>query len=66
MNVREIRLSVGRTVNLGDFNSLRLDVGLTVEVPDGADLAVIRREAHEDLELMLREAWQAHRRQKEG
>jgi hypothetical protein len=62
MNVREIRLSVGRTINLGDFNSLRLDAGLTVAVSEGDDLHAIRQEMHQDLEHMIEEAWHADKR----
>ncbi len=62
VKITEYRFSVGRTINLGDFNSLRLEVGLTVSTEPGDDLAAIRREAHADLSHMLTEAWHAHKR----
>lgn len=62
VKITEYRFSVGRTINLGDFNSLRLEVELTVSTEPGDDMAAIRREAHEDLSHMLEEAWHAHKR----
>lgn len=62
MKIREIRMNVGRTINLGAFNSLRLDAGLTVETDKSDDAHAVRAEMHQELDMMLREAWHAHRR----
>jgi hypothetical protein len=34
MKIKETSLSMGRTINLGNFESLRLDLSLTVAVED--------------------------------
>jgi len=35
MKIKEVHVSYGRTVNLGEYNSLRMDAGLVIEVgPD--------------------------------
>lgn len=35
--IREITVSVGRTINLGNFESLRCDVSATATVSEGGD-----------------------------
>lgn len=62
MKITEIRLDVAKTINMGDYSSLRIGAGLTISVPEGADVAALRDEAHHDLSLMITEAWQKHRR----
>ena len=34
MKIKETSLSMGRTINLGNFESLRLDLSLTIDVGD--------------------------------
>ena len=34
MKIKETSLTIGRTINLGNFESLRLDLSLTVDVED--------------------------------
>jgi hypothetical protein len=35
---RRIEVTLGRTINLGNFNMLKPQVGLTVDVPEEEDL----------------------------
>jgi hypothetical protein len=37
---RRIRVALGRTINLGNFESLRIDVEISADVPDDKDLGV--------------------------
>ena len=36
MNKRRLEVSIGRTVNLGDFESVRIDVGLSFDILDNS------------------------------
>lgn len=36
MPIKEISVSVGRTVNIGNYESLRLDIGATATISDEA------------------------------
>lgn len=43
--VKEVSVSYGRTYNLGDFNSMKLQIGVTLDVAEGDDyLKVMQRE----------------------
>lgn len=43
--VKEVSVSYGRTYNLGDFNSMKLQVGVTLDVAEGDDyLKIMARE----------------------
>jgi len=42
---RRLEVRMGTTINMGDYESLRLDVGMAVDLPDGADDA----QAYEDM-----------------
>ena len=53
MRISSISLSLGRTVNLGDFNSMRVETGATMEIAEGDDLAVARESLHDEVKTML-------------
>ncbi len=42
--IREITVSVGRTINLGNFESLRCDVSATATVDEGRTAEEVRQE----------------------
>lgn len=42
MKIRQMTLTAGRTFNLGNFESLRVDASATVDIEDGEDLAAAR------------------------
>lgn len=53
MRIREISVTVSRTFNLGNYESLRLEAGATGELQDGDDIgagrAALLEEARESL-----------------
>lgn len=53
MKVREITVAVGRTVNLGNYESARVDVSVTVEVPPGEDADLVFTEAYKWVDAKL-------------
>ncbi len=52
MKIKEITVSIGGTVNLGNYENLRVDVSATATVPDGTGVS----EATEVLTTLVREA----------
>lgn len=44
MYIREITVSVGRTVNLGNFESLRCDVSATATIAEGDEADEVRHQ----------------------
>lgn len=48
MKYTELRLAAGKTINLGNFNMLRIDADLTVSLAEGDDVgatcAIMQRE----------------------
>lgn len=51
--ITKVEVHFGRTENLGDFHSARVDAGMTVEVPPGKDARIIFREAFKEVELQV-------------
>lgn len=42
MKIRQTSVTVGRTFNLGNFESLRVDATATIDLEDGDDVAAAR------------------------
>jgi hypothetical protein len=53
MKIRQMTLTAGRTFNLGDFESLRVDASATVEIEEGEDLAAARGAAVAEIRTSL-------------
>lgn len=62
MNIVEIRIGAAHTINMGDYNSTRIEAGLTISIKEGDDLAAIRTEAQQVLRNMLEETFRTQRR----
>ena len=52
--IREISVAVGRTVNLGNFESLRIDVSATATVGAGDDAESLRSQLSDWLKVQCR------------
>lgn len=50
---RVVSVVVGKTVNLGDFNSFKAQAGFTGTIPDNEDLEEAYAEAYEEAETAL-------------
>jgi hypothetical protein len=62
MEIKEITVTVGKTVNVGNFNSIRADISMTasVELERGTDeaeqaVAGLRSTAMEELAISINE-----------
>jgi hypothetical protein len=52
---RRIRCSLGRTVNLGKFESLRIDVEISADIPDNKDLDIYQEDLFNLVKIELEE-----------
>lgn len=61
-----IEFSVGcsRTINLGNYESIRVEASVTVEVHEGADLGELRADAQRQLRVLLEETYRAQHKNK--
>lgn len=53
MKIRQMTLTAGRTFNLGNFDSLRVDASATVDIEEGEDLAAAREAAVAEIRASL-------------
>lgn len=60
MSVKEFTIGVSHTVNLGNFESLRVEASVTLDSED-ADFEHLRNEAQESLGSLLKESFEAQR-----
>lgn len=49
MRIKEIEITVGRTVNLGNFNSARVEFSATAELDSDEDPTQAQRDLYSDL-----------------
>jgi hypothetical protein len=62
--ITEFRVGFCRTVNLGNYESAKIDASVTVQLDDLDDLAEARATAQCDLRLLLEETWKAQHKAK--
>ncbi len=53
---REIEVNYSRTVNTGNYESFKIGVGTTVEVPEGEDKKVVMEGEFKDLKVIVEAA----------
>lgn len=56
-------IGCSHTVNLGNFQSIRIEASLTVEVPEGDDFEVLKDKAQVELRRILEDTYKAQRRE---
>jgi hypothetical protein len=49
----KVSFSIGATINIGDFESVRVDYGMETEVPDNVSVGDAMRKVEEFVEQML-------------
>jgi len=52
--VKEVSVSLGITLNMGDYQSARMDVGLVAPIPEGADAAKVHKQATAEVARLLK------------
>lgn len=67
MRVSEFRVGIVRTINLGNYESLKIDVSLTVTPEENADFDQLRRDAQQCLRHLAEDTYRAqHKRAQES
>ena len=62
MIVTELRVQVSKTINLGNFNSIKIEGGLTAAVGDGEDIGIAKAALQRELKSLLEETYRAQRK----
>ena len=62
MQITEIRVSVTKTFNLGNFNSMRLEAGATATLDSADDPKACREALYAEVQDSLAEQWTVFRR----
>lgn len=64
MKLTEVRVGAARTLNLGNYESLRIEAGATVAIEDGDDMAAVKAALQVELRGLLEETYRAQHRPK--
>lgn|SRR5215469_3601025 len=59
MEVKEFHIGCSKTINLGNFNSLRIEASVTVALQPSDSLTEASAEAQKELKRLLEETYQA-------
>jgi hypothetical protein len=63
MPISEFSMSVGRTINLGNYENLKIDARVDVTINEGEDYEALREEAKTKLRALLEDAYRISKRQ---
>lgn len=60
--IKQFSIAAAHTLNLGNYQSFRIEASLTVEVPEGDDFEVLRDKAQTELRRLLEDTYRLQRR----
>jgi hypothetical protein len=60
MKLKELKIEVSRTFNLGNYQNLRVEAGLVVSIEAGDDLEVLRARMLDEIRKSLSAAYRAN------
>jgi hypothetical protein len=63
MPISEFSVSVDRTINLGNYENLKIDARVDVTINEGEDYEALREEAKTKLRALLEDAYRISKRQ---
>ena len=64
--IRSFTIAAAHTLNLGNYQSFRIEAQLVVEVPEGDDYEVLKDKAQSELRRLLEQTYKAQRRSDPG
>jgi hypothetical protein len=64
LGIIEFAVGTSRTINLGNYESLKIEASVTVEVHEGDNMAELRANAQKELRKLLEETYIAQHRPK--
>lgn len=59
MKIAQFSVTTSRTINLGNFESLRVEATVTVNINDGDEMVAARSEAQTQLRTLLEDTYHA-------
>ena len=60
--IKSFSIAAAHTLNLGNYQSFRIEASLEIEVPEGDDYEVLKDRAQTELRRLLEETYKAQRR----
>jgi len=60
--ITEFRIGVAHTMNLGNYESMRIEASVTYSVEEGEDTSFLKTHAQQELKNLCRETYLAQRR----
>jgi hypothetical protein len=60
--IKQFMVGCSKTINLGNFQSLRIEAQVFIEVLEGDDPAQLKTEAQEELKTLLEQTYKAQRK----
>lgn len=60
--IKSFAISAAHTLNLGNYQSFRIEASLTIEVPEGDDYEVLKDRAQTELRRLLEDTYKLQRR----
>ena len=60
--IRQFTIGVAHTLNKGNFESMRLEAHMVIEVPEGDDFEILRDKAQSELRRLLEDTFRAQRK----
>ena len=64
MPISEFTISVGRTINMENYENLKIDASVKVQLAEGDVYKTVRDEARVELRSLLEDAYRAGRRKR--
>jgi len=62
--IREFTIGASRVVNLGNYENIKVEASLTVEVPAGDDYEILKDRAQTELRTLMEETYRSQQRKK--
>lgn len=62
--ISQFTIGCSHTINRGNFESLRVEATLTMTVPEGDDLGLLKATAQQELRALLEDTYKAQSRPK--
>lgn len=60
--LKEFTVGASHTINLGNYESLRVEASVTVVIQEGEDYGTLRENAQKDLRTLLEQTYVAQRK----
>ena len=60
--ITEIHVGMSRTINLGNWESMRIEASVTVSIPEGDDMGAVKARVQTELRGLLEDTYRAQHR----